>query len=203
MNEDIKMIMDELRESAQKSLNHVFTELAKLRAGRATPSMLDSVMVEYYGSKVPLSQVANINTPDAKTIIVKPWEKGMLEEISQIVPFFAGVKWDELGQNGKQWPVKPNGEDTQMLHIEEFKNGKGQFAFYSFSESKELEKYSKDFPYIITTNRELEHYNCGAMTRRTGNVDILTEDVLLIHPDDAKKEDAPAEAMEGEAPPAE
>ena len=114
--------------------------------------------------------------------------KGMLEEISQIVPFFAGVKWDELGQNGKQWPVKPNGEDTQMLHIEEFKNGKGQFAFYSFSESKELEKYSKDFPYIITTNRELEHYNCGAMTRRTGNVDILTEDVLLIHPDDATKE---------------
>ena len=75
MNEDIKMIMDELRESAQKSLNHVFTELAKLRAGRATPSMLDSVMVEYYGSKVPLSQVANVNTPDAKTIIVKPWEE--------------------------------------------------------------------------------------------------------------------------------
>lgn len=114
--------------------------------------------------------------------------KGMLEEISQIVPFFAGVKWDELGVNGKQWPVKPDGEDTQMLHIEEFKNGKGQFAFYPFTESKELEKYSKDFPYIITTNRELEHYNCGAMTRRTGNVEILTEDVLMIHPDDAKKE---------------
>lgn len=114
--------------------------------------------------------------------------KGMLEEISQIVPFFAGVKWDELGVNGKQWPVKPDGDDTQMLHIEEFKNGKGQFAFYPFTESKELEKYSKNFPYIITTNRELEHYNCGAMTRRTGNVEILTEDVLMIHPDDAKKE---------------
>ena len=50
----------------------------------------------------------------------------------------------------------------------------------------EVEKHEKDFPYIITTNRELEHYNCGAMTRRTGNVEILTEDVLLIHPDDAK-----------------
>ena len=87
MNEDIKMIMDELRESAQKSLNHVFTELAKLRAGRATPSMLDSVMVEYYWSNVPLSQVANINTPDAKTIIVKPWEKGMLEEIGKAIMY--------------------------------------------------------------------------------------------------------------------
>ncbi|MFT5513009.1 MAG: formate dehydrogenase major subunit [Bacteroidia bacterium] len=114
--------------------------------------------------------------------------KGMLEEISQIVPFFAGVKWDELGDNGKQWPVKPDGEDTQMLHIEEFKNGKGQFAFFAFNESREIEKYSKDFPYIITTNRELEHYNCGAMTRRTGNVEILTEDVLMIHPSDAAKE---------------
>ncbi|MFT5724814.1 MAG: formate dehydrogenase major subunit, partial [Bacteroidia bacterium] len=114
--------------------------------------------------------------------------KGMLEEISQIVPFFAGVKWDELGTDGKQWPVKPDGQDTQMLHIEEFKNGRGQFSFFPFKESNEIEKYSKDFPYIITTNRELEHYNCGAMTRRTGNVEILTEDVLLIHPDDAQKE---------------
>jgi len=110
---------------------------------------------------------------------------GMLEEISQIVPFFKGVKWDELGDNGKQWPVLEDGTDTQLLHIEEFKRGKGKFQYYDFKESREVETYSKDFPYIITTNRELEHYNCGAMTRRTGNVDILTEDVLLIHPQDA------------------
>jgi len=114
--------------------------------------------------------------------------KGMLEEISQIVPFFAGVKWDELGDNGKQWPVLPDGSDTQMLHIKEFKRGKGKFDYFDWKESHEVETYSKDFPYIITTNRELEHYNCGAMTRRTGNVEILTEDVLLINPDDAQKE---------------
>lgn len=114
--------------------------------------------------------------------------KGMLEEISQIVPFFEGVKWEELGENGKQWPVKAGGEDTQMLHINEFKKGKGTFSYFDFQESNEVETYGKEFPYIITTNRELEHYNCGAMTRRTGNVEILTEDVLLIHPEDAKKE---------------
>lgn len=113
---------------------------------------------------------------------------GVLAEISQIVPFFAGVKWEELGKNGKQWPVAPDGTDTQILHTHEFKRGRGAFAYYPFQESNEIETYSKDFPYIITTNRELEHYNCGAMTRRTGNVDILTEDVLLINPDDAKKE---------------
>lgn len=114
--------------------------------------------------------------------------KGMLEEISQIVPFFKGVKWDELGDNGKQWPVLENGMDTQMLHIEEFKRGKGKFQYYDYQKSHEVERNEKDFPYIITTNRELEHYNCGAMTRRTGNVEILTEDVLMIHPDDASKE---------------
>lgn len=113
---------------------------------------------------------------------------GMLEEISQIVPFFAGVKWDELGDNGKQWPVKPDGTDSPLIHITEFKRGKGAFSFFDFEKSNELNKYDKDYPYIITTNRELEHYNCGAMTRRTGNVEILTEDVLLINPEDAKKE---------------
>jgi formate dehydrogenase major subunit len=113
---------------------------------------------------------------------------GVLAEIAQIVPFFKGVIWDELGDNGKQWPVADGGVDTQMLHIEEFKRGKGLFTFTNFKESAEIEKHGKDFPYIITTNRELEHYNCGAMTRRTGNVDILTEDVLLINPADAAKE---------------
>jgi formate dehydrogenase major subunit len=110
----------------------------------------------------------------------------MLQEISQIVPFFEGVKWSALGNSGKQWPVLANGAGTKRLHLTQFKHGKGQFFFYPFKESNELHLHAKDYPYIITTNRELEHYNCGAMTRRTGNVKILTEDVLLINPADAK-----------------
>lgn len=113
---------------------------------------------------------------------------GVLEEVSQIVPFFRGAKWEELGDNGKQWPILEDGSDTKMLHIEEFKRGLGKFTFFDYVKSREVDRNEKDFPYIITTNRELEHYNCGAMTRRTGNVEILTEDVLLIHPDDAHKE---------------
>ena len=112
---------------------------------------------------------------------------GMLEEISQIVPFFAGVKWDELGENGKQWPVKPDGTDSEIIHTEDFKRGRGYFQYHDFEESAEIETYQKDYPYILTTNRELEHYNCGTMTRRTSNVDLLTEDALMIHPDDAAK----------------
>lgn len=112
--------------------------------------------------------------------------KTMLEEISQIVPFFRGVKWDELGDNGKQWPVLEDGTDTQILHQQEFKIGKGKFKAFDWRESQEVEEHGKKFPYILTTVRELEHYNCGAMTRRTGNVDILGEDYLVISPADAE-----------------
>ena len=108
-----------------------------------------------------------------------------LEEISQIVPFFAGVRWNNLGENGKQWPVAPDGKDSQLIHVDEFKRGKGYFEFHPFEESVEVETHGKEYPYILTTNRELEHYNCGAMTRRTPNVEILTEDVLMINPEDA------------------
>lgn len=111
----------------------------------------------------------------------------LLQEISQIVPFFAGVTWENLGSNGKQWPVHADGTDTKILHTETFNNGKGKFHFFDWEESGELQKHSKDYPYIITTNRELEHYNAGTMTRRTRNVHILTEDVLLINPNDAAR----------------
>lgn len=110
----------------------------------------------------------------------------LLEEISKIVPFFAGVKWDELGDNGKQWPVLADGSDTEILHTESFKLGKGQFKKATWKESSELTDNQKDYPFILTTNRELEHYNCGAQTRRTGNADILLTDTLMIHPTDAE-----------------
>ena len=111
----------------------------------------------------------------------------MLDEINQIVPFFAGITWDRLGNNGLQWPVALDGTDTQILHQTEFKIGKGQFIFNNWRETEELVSHAKNYPYILTTNRELEHYNCGAMTRRTDNVEILKDDYLMINPEDATK----------------
>ena len=111
----------------------------------------------------------------------------MLEEISQIVPFFKGITWDGLGANGKQWPVLEDGKSTEIIHIDAFKRGRGKFSYFDWRESAEIEEHGNEYPYIITTNRELEHYNCGAMTRRTGNGEILTEDVLLINPEDASE----------------
>ena len=88
--------------------------------------------------------------------------------------------------NGKQWPVLEDGKSSELIHVGEFRRGKGKFFFTAFHESEELLEHTHKFPFILTTNRELEHYNSGTMTRRTPNVDILTEDVLLINPADAE-----------------
>ena len=113
--------------------------------------------------------------------------QSVLNEIAQIVPFFKGITWQNLGKNGLQWPVADGGIDTPILHAGTFKRGKGAFYKQIYKETSELQEHSKDYPFIITTNRGLEHYNSGAMTRRTPNEQIVTEDVLLIHPDDAQE----------------
>jgi formate dehydrogenase major subunit len=125
----------------------------------------------------------------------------VLEEISRIVPFFAGIKWEELGKNGKQWPVTADGQDTKILHEDSIRRGKGLFEFNAFKESEEIVNNQERFPYILTTNRNLEHYNCGAQTRRTANVELVTEDVIFVHPDDAAEhgiEDADFVCVESE-----
>ncbi|GGW29978.1 ribosome recycling factor [Arenibacter certesii] len=85
MNEDIKFILDTAKEGMDSAMDHLERMFIKIRAGRASPIMLSSVMVEYYGSPTPLSQVANVSTPDARTISVQPWEKNMLHEIEKAI----------------------------------------------------------------------------------------------------------------------
>ena len=109
----------------------------------------------------------------------------LLREISEVVPFFKGIRWSELGENGKQWPVVEDGTDTKILHKETFKRGRGKFHFWDWVESQEIEKNSEEYPFILTTGRILEHYNSGTMTRRTGNREICGEDILAINPRDA------------------
>lgn len=82
MEEEIMMLLDEAKDSNDKTVAHLTVELEKIRAGKATPSMLDSVQIEYYGAMTPLSQVANVNTMDARTITVQPWERNLLDAIA-------------------------------------------------------------------------------------------------------------------------
>ena len=85
MNEEIEFILDTAKEAMNNAIEHLVKELRSIRAGKATPSMLSNVMVDYYGSQTPLSQVANVNTPDARTLSIQPWEKNMLQEIEKAI----------------------------------------------------------------------------------------------------------------------
>ncbi len=85
MLEEVQMILDICRERMEHAINHLDKELVHIRAGKASPRMLDSVMVEYYGSMVPLAQVSNINTPDARTLAIQPWEKSMIKPIEKAI----------------------------------------------------------------------------------------------------------------------
>ena len=85
MNEEVKLYMDDAKEQMQNALVHLENELAKIRAGKANPKILNDVLVDYYGNPTPLSQVANITVPAPRTIAVQPWEKNMLAPIQKAI----------------------------------------------------------------------------------------------------------------------
>ncbi|MFY7670320.1 ribosome recycling factor [Tenacibaculum sp. MEBiC06402] len=85
MTEEIDFILDSTKEAMDSAISHLEKELRSIRAGKASPAMLANVQVDYYGSATPLSQVANVNTPDARTISIQPWEKNMLQEIEKAI----------------------------------------------------------------------------------------------------------------------
>jgi ribosome recycling factor len=105
MNEDIQFILDSAKESMDSAIKHLEKAFVNIRAGKASPAMLGSVMVNYYGAQTPIGQVANINTPDGRTITVQPWEKSMLQEIEK------GIMIANLGFN----PM--NNGDTIIINV--------------------------------------------------------------------------------------
>ncbi|NCD70337.1 ribosome recycling factor [Mucilaginibacter agri] len=93
MSELVKKQLNDAKASMDKAVDHTDNELSKIRAGKASPGMLDGIMVDYYGTPTPLTQIGNVNTPDARTIIVQPWEKSLLNAIEK------AIKEADLGIN--------------------------------------------------------------------------------------------------------
>lgn len=85
MNEEIDFILDSAKEAMDSAITHLEKEFVNIRAGKANPAMVGSVFVDYYGSQTPLNQVANVSTPDARTISIQPWEKSMLQAIEKAI----------------------------------------------------------------------------------------------------------------------
>lgn len=85
MQEEVDFILEHTEEKMKAAIAHLEKELLHVRAGKASPAMLDGVIVEYYGSLTPLNQVANISTPDARTVAIQPWEKKMIPVIEKAI----------------------------------------------------------------------------------------------------------------------
>jgi len=85
MSEDLDFILEDSEDSMKKAIIHLEAELIKIRAGKATPSIIDGINVEYYGAPTPVSQIANISILDARTISIQPWEKKMLPQIERSI----------------------------------------------------------------------------------------------------------------------
>jgi ribosome recycling factor len=83
--EEIELYLEEAQELMQKAVDHTASELVKIRAGKAMPNMLDGIMVQYYGAPTPLNQVSSVNTPDARTLAIKPFERSMISEIEKAI----------------------------------------------------------------------------------------------------------------------
>jgi ribosome recycling factor len=83
MNEEVQMVYEMAKENMEKTIEHLDNELMRIRAGKANIHILDGIMVDYYGTPTPLNQVSNISTPDAKTIMIQPWEKSMIDPIEK------------------------------------------------------------------------------------------------------------------------
>lgn len=105
MEEEIILYLDDAKENMEKAIFHLQNEMIKLRAGKANPNMLDNIYVDYYGANTLLAQIANINTPDAKSIIIQPWEKKMIDAIEKAI----------LGANIGVTPI--NNGDTIRLNL--------------------------------------------------------------------------------------
>ena len=83
--EEIQLILDDTRERMDKSVQFLIDELKKIRAGKASPNMLDGISIEYYGTATPLVQVASITSPDPRTLFIKPWEKTIIQDIEKAI----------------------------------------------------------------------------------------------------------------------
>lgn len=148
MEEEVEFLKEVSEEKMVKALNHLRDELVKLRAGKANPHMLDGVMVDYYGALTPLNQVSNVNTSDARTILVQPWEKPMIEPIEKAI-LHANLGFNPMN-NGEviRINVPALTEERRILLVKQVKQ-EGENAKVSIRNTRreaneELKKMQKD-----------------------------------------------------------
>ena len=187
MTEELDMIFDEFRSANGKTLVHLENELTKIRAGKASPAMLNGVMIEYYGSMTPIQQVANINTSDARTILVQPWEKNMLSEIAK------GIINSNLGlnpqNNGEQLiiSVPPLTEERRKdlvkkakAEAEHAKVGVRNNRKDAIDMIKDLKNDGLSEDMAKTAEEEVQKITNGAIKKVDDLVELKEKDIMTV-----------------------
>ena len=187
MTEELDMIFDEFKSANGKTLVHLENELTKVRAGKASPAMLNGVMIEYYGSMTPIQQVANINTSDARTILVQPWEKNMLSEIAK------GIINSNLGlnpqNNGEQLiiSVPPLTEERRKdlvkkakAEAEHAKVGVRNNRKEAIDMIKDLKNDGLSEDMAKTAEEEVQKITNGAIKKVDDLVELKEKDIMTV-----------------------
>jgi len=148
VHEDLKMILDDAKEHMDKSIEHFMHELRSIRAGRASPSMLENIRVDYYGSQTPLNQMASVNAPQPDLLLVQPWDKTALGDIEK------AILAANLGLNPSndgtfiRLPVPPLSEERRKDLVKAVKS-RGEEAKISI---RNVRRHAKDM--IKSTQKE-------------------------------------------------
>ena len=144
MNEEVQLYTDDAIEKMEKALKHLSSELVKLRAGKANPTMLDGILVNYYGTPTPLQQVASINTPDARSFVIQPWEKKVIDAIEKAI--FAANIGMTPSNNGEivRLTVPPLTEERRKTLVKQVKT-EGENAKISIRNARRdaIEEFKK------------------------------------------------------------
>lgn len=148
MEEEVQLIIEDAKERMDSSIEHLKLELSKIRAGKASPAILESVMVEYYGTPTPISQVANMSAPDPRTIAVQPWERSTIPMIEKaIMQANLGLNPSNDG-NIIRVPVPPLNEERRKTLVKQVRtegeNAKVAVRNIRRDSNEEFKKLKKD-----------------------------------------------------------
>jgi len=177
MNEEIEMILDMTKEHMQGAIDHLDRELGHIRAGKASPKMLDSILVDYYGTMTPLAQTASVTTPDAKTIAIQPWEKQMIGPIEKaIINSNLGFNPDNNGEIIRIF-IPPLTEERRKTLVKDV-NQEGEIAKVSLRSSRK--EANDSFKKLLKEglSEDLEKDALEEVQKLTNNFSKKVEDLI-------------------------
>ena len=180
MEDEIEFIIDTAKENMDKAIEHLKKQLQNIRAGKANPAMLGSVMVEYYGAQTPLQQVANVNTPDARTISIQPFEKSLIKDIEK------GIMLANLGfnpmNNGESViiNVPPLTEERRKQLTKQAKDAKIGVRNDRKSANNELKKLDISEDLLRDAENEVQELTDAHITRIDSILENKEKEIMTI-----------------------